>query len=146
MNNSGLSTFAKFLLKSYAENIAFIIINALLGLLISFTISTFNGDVKAFLQNRIQYSVTVNEARKAITKYINVPIVEEQIAFLRTDGVLREGRSQPSPAITPVSEKTVLSILQRKGNWLQVQIETDNYCIEGWVEESKVVKFKKVNK
>ena len=72
-------------------------------------------------------------------EYIN------SVGVTRTETLLREGNSRSAPVIysDKVKINTVVSILEKKGNWLKVELNLDNHCIEGWIEESKVEKFKK---
>lgn len=82
---------------------------------------------------------------KVITKYVKVDPYG-QIAFLRSDSYIREGTSKSAPVVTDtlITNKTVLTIVERRNNWLKVQIDLEDSCLYGWIEESKIIKFKKM--
>ena len=137
--------FFLIVFNDYIKDAALVITEVFVALMISMSVGSFNAEVKEQIKETIVESKTVRDARNVYKKYTNIPpVIGEQIAFLRTEAVLREGRSYTAPAIEKLSEKTVLNIIDRNGNWLQVQIETETECYIGWVEESKVVKFKRV--
>ena len=78
-----------------------------------------------------------------ITRYVKVNPTD-QVAFLRKDSFLREGNFISSPVVseTKVTPKTVLTIIDRKNNWVKVEVNTGNSCGSiGWVQESMVIKF-----
>ncbi|WP_096202950.1 hypothetical protein [Bacillus sp. FJAT-45350] len=140
-----LGAFFGIVFNDYIKDAALVITEVFVALMISISVGSYNAEVKEKVQETIVESKTVRDVKKVFIKYTDIPpVIGEQIAFLRTNAVLREGRSNTAPGIEKVSEKTVLYIIGRKGNWLQVQIETETECYIGWVEESKVVKFKKV--
>lgn len=140
-----LSALFIFIFEDYVKDIAFLIMEIFLAFMISLTIGSYNAEIKEFAVDRIRDSKTVRDVRKVTTKYLNTtPVYGQHIAFMRTDAFIREGRSSHAPVIESVTEKTVLFIVERKGNWLQVQVEMENSCFYGWVEESKVIKFKKI--
>lgn len=70
-------------------------------------------------------------------EYIN------KIGVIRTDTIIREGKTKNAPAIKEIKINTVINIVEKKGNWIKIQSPINNEYIEGWVEESTVIKFKK---
>ncbi|RIJ62822.1 SH3 domain-containing protein [Rummeliibacillus sp. TYF005] len=72
-------------------------------------------------------------------KYLN------EIAIIQKNAVLRITDSRKSKIITSAKANTVVNIMEKKGNWLKVQIPMEDEYYEGWIEESKVKKFKKVS-
>lgn len=140
-----IGAFLGIVFNDYIKDAGLVITEVFFALMISISVGSFNAEVKEQIKETIIESKNVRDARNVYKKHTNIPpIIGEQIAFLRTEAVLREGRSYKAPAIGKVSERTVLNIVNRKGNWLQVQIEMETGCNLGWVEESRVVKFKKV--
>lgn len=77
------------------------------------------------------------------------------IGILRVDTFIRKGSSKNAPLAIPnkLKANTVVNLLElsqklnvkRKQNWLKVNVKIDDDYVEGWVEESKVQRFKKVN-
>lgn len=68
-----------------------------------------------------------------------------KIGITRVETVLRKGNSRTAPIKEDgkLQTNTVVSILAMRGNWLQVQVTTESDQFEGWVEKSKVIRFKK---
>lgn len=72
-------------------------------------------------------------------EYIN------KVGIIRVDTIIREGKTKNALAIKEIKINTVVNILEKKGNWIKIQLPINNEYIEGWVEESTVLKFKKAN-
>ncbi|OHX44757.1 hypothetical protein [Cytobacillus oceanisediminis] len=141
-----LPVFIYHLYAEYVNDAARVIIEIIFAFSLTFVMGQYNAEVKAVIADTIQDSMVVKDTRKVITKYIKINPVD-QVAFLRKETHLRQGTSKTSPVVPggKVSTKSVLTILERKNNWIKVEVDTDESCGEiGWVEESKVVKFKKI--
>jgi Bacterial SH3 domain len=118
-----------------------------LSLIIAFTITLitgqFNADVIEEIGNRVEETDTYRDTKKIITRYVKVNPTE-QVAFFRKDSYLREGTSKRAPVVsrTKIRTKTVLTIVERKNNWVKVEVNTGDSCGEiGWVQESTIIKF-----
>ncbi|MGE7916817.1 hypothetical protein [Lysinibacillus xylanilyticus] len=78
---------------------------------------------------------------KNLTKYDKINL----IGIVRKDTFLRESNSKSAqPVISEmIKTDTVVNILQRTRSWVKIQVLIANEQLEGWVEESIVVKFKR---
>lgn len=129
----------------YVIDAAKVLIEVIFAFTITFVTGQYNTEVKTAIINTVNDSMVVRDARKVITKYVKANPVE-QIAFVRADGFLRQGASRNSPVVqgSKVSKNTVLTIIEKRSHWVKVEIENANLCGEiGWIEESKVIKFKR---
>lgn len=148
-----LGAFIYSLFDEYVKEIALVVLEITFAVLITIVSGQFNAEVIEEIGNRIEETDTHRDAKKIITRYVKVNPTEE-IAFLRKEVYLRKGASKSAPIVSQgkISTKTILTIVndyentQRKGNWVKVMIDTGNSCGEvGWVQESLLIKFKKVN-
>ncbi|MEY2366655.1 SH3 domain-containing protein [Lysinibacillus capsici] len=39
---------------------------------------------------------------------------------------------------TKIPKNTIVEVIERKNNWVRVQIEENNSCLNGWIEELKI--------
>ncbi|MGN7175617.1 hypothetical protein [Cytobacillus sp. SAFR-174] len=141
-----LPVFIYNLYSEYVNDAARAIIEVMFVFCLTFFTGQYNEEVKSEIADNIQESMVVKDVRKVVTKYVKVNPTD-QVAFLRKDSHLRKGTSKTSPMVPvdKISKVTVLTILERQNNWVKVQVDTGEACGEiGWVEESKVIKFKKV--
>lgn len=141
----GAFTFICKVYEDYLLDAAKVIIEIVFALLITTATGNFDAEVKAEIVHEVKESMITRDVRKVVTKYVKVNPYGD-IAFLRTDSHIRKGRTKTSPLHTAhkISSNTVLTIIERRNNWLRVEIENEETCFIGWVEESKVVKFKKI--
>lgn len=103
----------------------------------------------SIIQESIQsgiYVVGYSQARKFIknnglSKYENI----NYIGILRTDSLLRSSYSKNSSLIlsNPVKINTIVNIIERKSKWIKIEVKIKDSLISGWVEKSKVIKFKR---
>lgn len=145
--NFAIGSFLLFVFNDYAKDVALVVMEIVFAFAITFMTGQFNAEVIEEVGNRIEETKTYKDARKIVTRYVKANPTE-QIGFLRKDSVLREGASKNAPVVsqTPITTKVVLAIIDRKQNWLRVEINTGNSCGEiGWIQESKVIKFKRVD-
>ncbi|MCK6205726.1 SH3 domain-containing protein [Bacillus infantis] len=136
-----------WLFEDYVKETALLLLEVIFAFSITIFTGQFDAEVKVAIENRIEQSNTYRDARKVITRYVKVNPYG-QVAFIRKETYLRKGASKKAPVVSRLKPhtNTVLTIVNRKTNWLKVSIDTGNSCGEiGWVEESKVVKFKKMN-
>ena len=144
-----LSIFAliTFVFDGYVKEIALVVLEIVFAFAITFITGQLNAEVVAEVGNRIEETKTYRDAKKIITRYVKVNPTN-QIAFLRKESILRESHSKTSPAVSgsPITTRTVLTIIERKNNWVKVQVDTGDACGEiGWVQESILIKFKKID-
>lgn len=142
-----LGAFLFTIFEDYIKDIALALTEVVFALAISFMTGQFNAEVIEEVGNRIEETKTYKDARKIVTRYVKANPTE-QIGFLRKDSILREGASKNAPVVsqTPITTKVVLTIIDRKQNWVRVEINTGSSCGEiGWIQESKVIKFKRVD-
>ncbi|QOK29953.1 hypothetical protein IIE26_28020 (plasmid) [Cytobacillus oceanisediminis] len=141
-----LPVFIYNLYTEYVNDAARVILEIMFAFLLTTFTGQYNAEVKAAIADTIQDSMVVKDTRKVITKYIKVNPVDK-VAFLRSASYLRQGTSKTAPVVPgeKVSTVSVLTIIERKNNWIKVEVDTGESCGEiGWVEESKVVKFKMI--
>ncbi|MCM3093711.1 MULTISPECIES: hypothetical protein [unclassified Cytobacillus] len=141
-----LPAFIYYLYAEYVNDAARVILEIMFAFSLTFLTGQYNAEVKALIADTMQDSMIVKDTRKVITKYIKVNPVD-QVAFLRNESFLRQGTSKTSPVVPggKVSTVSVLTIIERKNNWIKVEVDTGESCGEiGWVEESKVIKFKMI--
>lgn len=67
------------------------------------------------------------------------------IGLIRVETVLRDEASIQASHTHPEKLKvdTVVSIMGQEGSWIKVRWTSDDDEVEGWVEESKVIRFRK---
>lgn len=149
LTSYGAFSIVKFIYNLYADYVndaAKVLLEVVFAFVITHVTGHYNAEVKHEIYETIQESKTVTDSRKVITKYVKVNPTD-QVAFLRTETFLRGGDSKKSLVVLKekITTKTVLTILERKNNWLKVEIYSGDFAGEtGWIEESKVIKFKKV--
>ncbi|WP_184117611.1 hypothetical protein, partial [Rummeliibacillus stabekisii] len=68
-----------------------------------------------------------------------------EIGILRKDTFIRNSNNRNShfSYLHAIPENTVVSIIENRKNWILIQFKIEDEYVEGWVEESKVIKFKK---
>ncbi|MFJ8517717.1 hypothetical protein [Lysinibacillus xylanilyticus] len=81
----------------------------------------------------------VKEERLALYQNIN------RIGILRVSSNVRLNNSRKSAFSSNIKlpKETVVNILMRKGNWIKIEVHFEDTIIEGWIEESKIIKFKR---
>ncbi|MDP4084750.1 MAG: hypothetical protein Q8934_09070 [Bacillota bacterium] len=139
-----IGTYIYTLYSEYVNEAARVLIEIIFVVCISFITGHYDAHLKAAIKDRITETTTVQDLRKVITRYIKFNPYG-QLAFVRKDSYIREGISKNSPLTinTKVSIRTPLTILDRRGNWLKVEIDDGNSHGEiGWIQESAVVKYK----
>jgi hypothetical protein len=143
-----IKSFLSEVMKNYGIDIAKAVASGLIQFLFiliwSAVISNHNADVSNTVSTFINENEQITKVRKV---FINNPNIEQPIgnmAFLRVSSQLRQGTSKGAPLVSQdvVSKNTVVLPIEKKGNWIKVQVETINGCYFGWIEESKVIKFK----
>jgi hypothetical protein len=138
--------FIYALYSDYVNEAARILIEIMLVVCCSLLTGHYDAEVKAAIKERVMETTTVKDLRKVITKYVKFNPYG-QLAFVRKDSYLRKGSSKNAPLVTKtkITSKTPLTILDRRSNWLKVEIDDGDYHGEiGWVQESAVVKYKRV--
>jgi hypothetical protein len=136
-----------YIFEEYTKEIALVLLEIVFAFTFTFLTGQLNAEVVAEVGERIEETKTFRDAKKIITRYVKVNPTN-QIAFLRKETLLRESHSKTSPVVSesPITTKTVLTIIERKNNWVKVQVDTGNSCGEiGWVQESTVIKFKQID-
>lgn len=145
-NQFSVAAFIIFLYSDYAKDAVRVLLEITFAFIMTVTTGNFDAEVRAEIVNRVEESMVYKDMRKVITRYVKVNPYN-QIAFLRKDSYLHAGKSKTAPLITnkKITTNTVLTILERRNNWLLVQVDNGDSCGQsGWIQESKVVKFKKV--
>ena len=140
-------TFLEKVLESIVINqtiqISIIIFQVFLGLFIGIAQGNHDMSVKTEVERAISqsnYSKIYNIFKENIVgerPYAN-------LGYLRVTTFVREGPKKTTPLAMNkvIQSNTVVTLLERKGNWIEVQIDEEEACYVGWVEESKVIKFK----
>ncbi|MGY4794875.1 hypothetical protein ACVNNN_07720 [Lysinibacillus fusiformis] len=149
---TGFKKFMQDLLLSYGQDtvkyfIGVIILpffHMLFGIVIENHMLIIN-TIQESLSNGI-YVIGYAHAKKVIKKeglsrYENINL----IGLIRINSYLR---ISPNRHSTPIhSEKlpldTVINIIERKKNWVKVEANINEISIIGWIEESKIIKFKR---
>ncbi|MFS0643666.1 SH3 domain-containing protein [Siminovitchia sp. 179-K 8D1 HS] len=92
----------------------------------------------------ISESQTVSATRKVFINNQDLERPMGQMGFLRVSSELRERPSKKSPRVMKeyIRKNTVVIPLERKGNWIKIEVEAETEIYVGWVQESKVIKFK----
>lgn len=124
-----------------------VIVNYIFPLLLTVSqIAVANHDFKVMQVTNLY--VNESQAASSVRKvFINNQELEQpigQMGFLRVSSKFREYPSKNSPFSTEIaiSKNTVVTPLQRKGNWIKVESETVDGVFTGWIQKSKIVKFK----
>lgn len=144
--NLSLKSVVAALFETYVLSEALKILNIIFSVIIALNNGAINAELKEEIGKRFDYASTYRENRKILTKYIKI-YPTDQVAFLREETYLRKGLSKNAPVVsnTKISTKTVLTIIERRGNWIKVEIDTGESCGEiGWIQESMSIKFKKI--
>ncbi|MFP5114731.1 SH3 domain-containing protein [Bacillaceae bacterium C204] len=134
------------LYSEYVNDAAKVILEVVFAFMLTTVTGQYNAEVKAEIIDTVQETKAVTDMRKVIIKYVKVNPTD-QVAFLRKEAFLRCGASKKASVALKekISTKTVLTIVERKNNWLKVEIDSGDFAGEiGWIEESKVTKFKKI--
>lgn len=120
-----------------------------------YIVDTFHETINSLVSTFGDYLVAKATIRDAIEEQ-NLSDYEHLnlIGVLRTDTYLRKGSSKNAPLATPqkIKVNTVVNLLEinqklttkRKQNWLKVHVKIADEYVEGWIEESKIQRFKKV--
>jgi hypothetical protein len=121
-----------------------ILINIVFPILLSLAANNHDYIVAQQISEKISQNETGNSVKKAFLKNPEVDKPVGEMAFLRTETHLRNRPQKQShlASAEPVSQNTVVFPIERKGNWILVEVETKTDAFIGWIEESKLVKFK----
>jgi hypothetical protein len=141
-----IPAYIGYLYSEYVDDAARVLLEVMFAFSLTFLTGHYNAEVKTAIVDRIQESMVVKEVKKVTTRYVKANPTD-QVAFLRKESYLRQGPCKTSPVIETnrISKNTVFTILQRRNNWIKVEVYNgDLQGVLGWIEESKVVKFKKV--
>ena len=162
-NNSGLKGFILGIAISYGEDLAKMFINEVLLPLISILLISIGNSWENHVDiiNTIQHSLPSNLCivgylhakhtikSEAFTKYESIDL----IGLTRVESFLR---TSPNKQSTPISIQkvplnTVITIvrndegfIERKKNWIKIEVLIDDNIIEGWIEKSKVIRFNRI--
>ncbi|MFD5853571.1 hypothetical protein ACFWGC_25905 [Cytobacillus pseudoceanisediminis] len=142
-----IGAFIVSLFDEYIKEIALVVMEIIFAFALTFLTGQFNAGVIEEISNRIEETDTYRDTKKVITRYVKVNPTE-QVAFIRKGSYLRDGASKGAPVVsqTQITSKIVLTIIDRKNNWVKVEVNNGDSCGEiGWVQESLVVKFKKMD-
>lgn len=142
-----LNIFLREMIKGLVINeslqIVLVILQIVMTVLFGFAYDNHDYEVKEKVQTIVNDSKYGKAYQKIfINEGIEYPIAP--IGYLRKSTLIRNGPKRT----TPLSEKvvipknTVVTIIGRKGNWLMIQIDREDNCYFGWIEESKLIKFK----
>jgi hypothetical protein len=145
-NQFSVAAFITFLYSDYAKDAVRVLLEITVAFMITLATGNLDAKVRAEIVNTVEESMVYKDMRKIIIKYVKVNPYS-QIAFLRDDAYLRQGTSKNAPIVTntKIKTNTVLTIIDRRNNWLLVQVDNSDSCGRyGWIQESKVVKFKKI--
>lgn len=136
-----------FIYEEYAREIALLIMKMFFTLIVSSYSEQSSTELMATLQNQITETSTFREIN-SIYKEAKPDFLNYNFGIIRAEIILRQGSSKKSPVVNngKFPRNTVVKIIQRKNNWIYVQIEEDGTCINGWVQESKAIKLKEVKK
>jgi hypothetical protein len=143
-----LEVFFKKLLEAAKYDLALQAMCITLQILIAITLGIAEDDHDIEIKNEIQSIIkdsTYGKAYQRIFINENIEYPLSEVGYLRTDTLIREGAKQTAPVNIHeiIPHKTVVTILTRKGNWIKILISDKDHYYTGWVEKSKVVKFKK---
>lgn len=80
---------------------------------------------------------------QGLTSYENI----NRIGILRESSKvrLRYSRHSAFSSNLNIPKNTIVNIIEKRGNWIKLEAHIKEQNIEGWIEESKVTKFKKEN-
>lgn len=136
-----------FIYEEYAREIALLIMKMFFTLIISAYSEQSSTELMTTLQNQITETSTFREIN-SLYKEAKPDFLDYKFGIIRAEIILRQASSQKSPVVNngKFPRNTVVKIIQRKNNWINVQIEENDTCINGWVQESKVIKLKEVKK
>ncbi|HWK24755.1 MAG TPA: hypothetical protein VNS08_17205 [Ureibacillus sp.] len=109
-------------------------------------IASGNHDYNVFkeISEKINETETAKTVKKAFVKDPEIEKPIQEMAFLRTESKLRTRPSNKAHLASevPISKNTVVFPVEKKGNWILVEVETKDDVFIGWVQESRVIKFK----
>ncbi|WP_409276395.1 hypothetical protein V1499_22970 (plasmid) [Neobacillus sp. SCS-31] len=152
---------AKGLLQSLLENAAYEAVKYVFGAFwaafVALNLSIHNSQGIDKLLEKVSPDIPAHEFKKVAVQE-NVYLVEVAddggfrmvtLGFLREESFLREGSKRTAPLVTyeKLPKNAIVTILERKGNWVKIQVHSDNDLSGevGWLEESKVNKFEKIH-
>lgn len=127
-----------------AKQIIIIMFQVLIAIMINIASGNHDYDVAKQVSTKIDENETAKMVKKAFVKNPEIDQPMGELGFLRTESKLRTRPSKKSHLVSkkPVSKNTVIFPVEKKGNWVLVEVETKDEFYIGWVEESKVIKFK----
>lgn len=143
-----IGTFFKEVFKNFTINQSISVCMIFIQIIIAIIYGIAQGNHDNEVKNQVQSIINDTSYGKAYKKiFVNNKKVEKPIGKLgysRVQLLIRSGPKRTSPVVEKqiVPKNTVVILLERKGNWLKVQVEHDISCYIGWVEESKITKFK----
>lgn len=145
-----IKVFLIFIAGAFANEAGNQIINIIMQLIFSFSILIVTGnhdyEVSKVAQSVINENQSVSTVRKVFIK--NKDKLQEKpigkLGFLRVSTELRVQPSKNSRLVTKeiINKNTVVTPVAIKGNWIEVEVETDSEFYIGWVQKSKIVYFK----
>jgi hypothetical protein len=146
--NERIRTFFNGVITGVGQDVAKWIMLGLLQFLayVIFQIAADNHDYE--IGKQISEKINETDIVKSVKKsFINNPEIEPpigELAFLRIESNIRTRPSKQAHFVsnTPVLKNTVVFPVDWKGKWVLIEIETNEGFYTGWVEESKVIKFK----
>ncbi|MFE4243879.1 hypothetical protein [Peribacillus butanolivorans] len=126
----------KFIILAMAQSLFMLMINIAAG--------NHDYDVAKQVSTKVNENETVKTVKKAFVKNPEIERPFGDMGFLRTESKLRTRPSKKSHLASkePISKNTVIFPVGKKGHWILVEVETTNGFYTGWIEESKVIKFK----
>ncbi|MET3728640.1 hypothetical protein ABID52_002221 [Fictibacillus halophilus] len=121
--------------------------NLFLGLTIylaSIAASNHDYEVAKEISQKISQNEDVKTVKKAFIKNPEIEKPMGELGFLRIESHLRNRPQKQSRLASPelVSKNTVVFPIKKEGNWILVEVETNTDAFIGWIEESKLIKFK----
>jgi hypothetical protein len=143
-----LRSFFRNILDSYKQDAAKYIIGHIIGLLfqLMFAIAVGNHDIDVAkeVSKKINENDKVTAVKKTFNKNSDIEKPIGEMAFLRIETPLRTLPQKQSHIVSngQINKNTVVIPVHKKGNWVLVEVETKEEFFTGWVEESKLIKFK----
>ncbi|MGE7948307.1 hypothetical protein, partial [Lysinibacillus sp. NPDC093688] len=154
VKKSPFKDFVRDILVSYGTDALKSLVNLVLLPLVSIAIRYLienHYEIINAIQNSVDngiYVIGYISAKKYIkeqglTSYENV----NRIGILRVSSKVRLSYSRHSAFSSNVNipKDTIVNIIEKRRNWVKVEAQIEEQNIEGWIEESKVIKFKKEN-
>ncbi|CAH0309011.1 hypothetical protein SRABI96_04906 [Peribacillus sp. Bi96] len=127
-----------------AKGIMWTLIFTCIALIHAIASNNHDFEVGKLVTEKISENDTVTMVKKAFVKNPEIKKPKVNLGFLRTESKLRTRPSNKSHLVSkePISKNTVIFPVEKKGNWILVEVDTKDDLYIGWVEESKVIKFK----